>query len=158
MSLPTFLGLLLLVVAQGAPPAGPEHFFVGRTEGTGSVQIMLSGKHKISDRSTGRIDAGGVLVLEQLVDEEGKPARKRSWRLSRSAPDRITGTISDARGAVTGEIKGKVLYLRYRSTEGPWVEQSITLNPDGRTATNRMTFTRLGIQVATLVSTIRRLD
>lgn len=153
----SILSLLLLAAVQGAP-AGPEHFFVGRTEGTGTVQIMLSGTHKIGDRSIGRIDASGALLIDQVVDEEGKPARKRSWRLTRSAPDRIAGTISDARGPVAGEIRGRVLHLRYRSKEGPWVEQAITLNPDGRTATNRMTFTRFGMRVATLVSTIRRLD
>lgn len=154
----TILAMLLLVAAQGAPPKGPEYFFVGRTEGAGSVQIMFSGAHRFSDRSTGRIDASGALLLDQIVQEEGKPQRKRSWRLTRTAPNRVTGTISDVRGPVVGEIQGNVLHLRFRAAEGPAVEQWITLNPDGRTASNRMVFTRFGFRVATLVSTIRRLD
>lgn len=158
MPLSAFLGLLLFTAMQGAAPAGPEHFFVGRTAGSGIVQIMFAGKHKVGDRSTGRIDASGALLLDQIVDEEGKPARTRSWRLARSASGGITGTISDARGPVTGEIRGNILHLRYRSAEGPSVEQWITVNPDGRTASNRMTFTKFGIQVATLTSTVRRLD
>ena len=158
MPLSTLLGLLLLAVAQVAAPAGPEHFFVGRTEGVGVVDVFLSGRHKVRDRSHGRIDASGALLINQVVEEEGKPARTRRWRLVRSSPLRISGTISDARGPVAGEIKGNVLYLRYRSTEGPSVEQRITLHPDGRTASNSMTFRKFGFKVATMESTIRRMD
>ena len=65
----------------------------------------------------------------RIVEEQGKPARSRTWRLVRAAGNRITGTISDARGPVTGEVRGNVLHLRYRSAEGPSVEQWITLHP-----------------------------
>lgn len=151
------LGLLLLVAAPTSAFPPPEQFFVGRTEGAGTVSIMLSGRHGVRDRSHGRIEQGGILVLDQIVEEEGKPARRSSWRLVRSG-DRITGTISDARGPVSGEVAGNVIRLRFRSGEGPWVEQSITLHPGGRTATNHMTFSRFGLTVATLESTIRRVD
>lgn len=157
----TLLALALLAAAQGAaPPAaqGPEHFFVGRTEGAGTVHVILSGRHAVRDRSRGRIERGNVLILDQVVDEEGKPRRSRTWRLVRGAAGRITGTISDARGPVTGNVAGNVLHLRYRMAEGPSVEQSISLHPNGRTATNRMTFRRFGMRVATMESVIRRVD
>jgi hypothetical protein len=104
------------------------------------------------------MDRGGALVLDQVVEEEGKPARTRSWRLVRIGADRFAGTISDARGAVTGEVAGNVLHLRYRSVEGPSVEQWVTIHANGRSAHNRMVFRRFGFTVATLEGEIRRLD
>src|SRR3978361_1293043 len=108
------------------------------------------------DRTRGRMDAGGALLLDQIVEEEGKPARRRTWRLVRSGGNRITGTISDVRGAGAGEIGEKTLHLRYRLEEGPLVEQWVALHPGGRTAQNRMTFHRFGLKVATVESTIRK--
>jgi hypothetical protein len=153
---PALLSLLLLVQAPAAP--GPEHFFVGRTESRGTVSIALSGRHTVRDRSSGRIERGNILVLEQHVEEQGKPARSRTWRLVRAADNRITGTISDARGPVTGEVRGNVIHLRYQSAEGPGVEQWITMDPNGRVARNRMVFRRIGMTLATVESVIRRVD
>jgi hypothetical protein len=154
-------GLLLLAQAPAAPAPAPlphEQFFVGRTEGQSRVRVMLSGSHGVRDHGRGHIDRAGALVLDQVVEEEGKPARRRQWRLVRGAANRFTGTISDARGAVAGEVWGNVLHLRYRTLEGVSVEQWITLHPGGRTAHNHMTFHRFGLSVATLDGTIRRLD
>ncbi len=154
MSLSASLGFLLLAAA-----AAPEHFFVGRTEGAGTVNMALSGSHKVRDVSRGRLDKSGALILEQMVYEEGKPARRRSWRLVRSGPNRVSGTISDAVGPVTGDIRGNVLHLKYQAREASaQVEQWITLHPGGRTASNRMVFRKFGFKAATLNSTIRRLD
>jgi len=152
--------LAALLLALQAPAAfAPEQFFVGRIEGQGVVHVLLSGRRAVRDRSRGHIDRGGALVIDQIVEEEGKPARRRVWRLVRSGADRFTGTISDARGPVTGRVLGNVLHLSYRSVEGGvWVEQWITLLPGGRTARNRMAFSRFGLAVATLESTIRRVD
>lgn len=160
MILPHLLSALLLA-AQAAPaasPYAPEHFFVGRTEGTGTVHILIAGRHAVRDRGQGRMARDGALVLEQLVEEEGKPARRRSWRLVRSGPNGFTGTISDARGPVSGTLAGNVLHLRYRSVEGPSVEQWITLHPNRRTASNRMVFRRFGLVVARVETLIRRID
>lgn len=156
--MPLSASLALLLFA--APTAtAPEHFFVGRTEGSGTVRMVLSGSHKVRDVSRGRLDKSGALILEQMVYEEGKPARRRSWRLVRSGLNRVTGTISDAVGPVTGDIKGNVFHLRYRAREAnAQVEQWITLHPGGRTASNRMVFRKFGFKAATLESTIRKLD
>jgi hypothetical protein len=152
-----FPALLLLAAAPAA--TAPEHFFVGRTEGSGTVQMTIGGSHKVRDVSRGRLDGSGALILEQMVYEEGKPARRRSWRLARSGPSRITGTISDAIGPVTGTIQGNVLHLKYQAREASaQVEQWITLHPGGRTASNRMVFKKFGFKAATLNSTVRKLD
>jgi hypothetical protein len=153
-----FAPLLALLLAA-APPSAPEQFFVGRTEGSGTVQMIMAGSHKVRDVSRGRLDRSGALILEQMVYEEGKPARRRSWRLARAGGNRVTGTISDAVGPVTGEINGNVFHLKYRAKEAnAQVEQWITLHPNGRTASNRMVFRKWGLKAATLNSTIRKLD
>ncbi len=147
------------LLLAAAAPAAPEHFFVGRTEGSGTVQMIMAGSHKVRDVSRGHLDKSGALILEQIVYEEGKPTRRRSWRLARAGGNRITGTISDAVGPVTGEMKGNVLHLKYRAKEAnAQVEQWITLHPNGRTASNRMVFRKWGLKAATLESTIRKLD
>ena len=150
---------LLLLAAAPAASAPPEHFFVGRTEGAGTAQITLAGSRKVRDVTRGRLDRSGALILDQMVYEEGKPARRRSWRLVRSGPNRLSGTISDANGPVTGDIRGNVLHLRYQTRdEKAQVEQWITLHPGGRTASNRMVFKKFGFRAATLNSTIRKVD
>lgn len=155
MTLSTLFALLLV---QAAPPGSAlERFFVGRTEGSGTVHVIMSGRHAVRDHATGRMQ-GNTLVLDQVVAEEGKPPRRRVWRLTRAGGNAVTGSISDARGPVTGEVSGNMLHLRYRLAEGPSVEQWITLQPGGRTATNRMTFRRFGLNVATVESTVRRID
>ena len=142
-----------------AAPSAPEQFFVGRTEGSGTVQMIMAGSHKVRDVSRGRLDKSGALILDQMVYEDGKPARRRSWRLVRAGGNRIAGTISDAVGPVTGELNGNVLHLKYRAREAnAAVEQWITLHPGGRTASNRMIFRKFGFKAATLSSTIRKLD
>jgi hypothetical protein len=143
---------------QPAPGSALERFFVGRTEGSGTVNIIVSGRHKVRDRAAGRMDPGGALVLDQTVEEEGKPARRRVWRLVRAGGNRIGGTISDARGAVAGELAGNTLHLKYRLKEGPSVEQWITLQPGARTALNRMVFHRFGLKVATVESVVRKVE
>jgi hypothetical protein len=152
MILPALLGFLLVQ----APGPGLEQFFVGRTQGAGTVQVVMSGRHGVNDRGRGWMERG-TLVLQQIVEEQGKPARSRTWRLSR-AGNRIAGSISDARGPVEGEVNGNIVHLRYRSAEGPTVEQWLTFHPGGRTANNRMIFRRFGLEVARLEGTIRRLD
>lgn len=145
--------------APAASPAGAalERFFTGTTEGSGTVRIALSGSHRVRDRSRGRMERG-ALIIDQVVEEEGKPARRRSWRLVRSGGNKVAGTISDARGPVAGEVTGATLHLRYRLAEGPSVEQWITLQPGGRSARNRMVFHRFGLKVATVETVLRKVE
>lgn len=120
--------------------------------------MITSSPHSVRDQTQGRKDASGALLLDQTVEEEGKPARRRVWRLVRTDDNSITGTISDVRGAVSGEITGNTLYLRYKMKDGPSVKQWITLQPGGQTAKNRMTYHRFGLKVATVETVIRRAE
>ena len=133
-----------------------EHFFSGRTEGRGTVRILLSGTSQINSQGRGRVLPDGTLVLEHVVRQQGEPERRRTWRMRRVSTGRYTGTISDARGPVTAEIQGNRFHVTYRTQEGHNVDQWITFNGDGRTATNRMTFTRLGITIARVEERITR--
>ena len=150
------LFLLLLIQSPGAQ--GPEHFFVGRTVSTGTATILMNGSHAVRDHGRGRIERGNVLVLEQVVEEEGRPPRARTWRLVRRPDNRVTGTITGVRGPVTGDVRGNVIHLSYQSREGPAVEQWITVDPGRRTARNRMVYTRMGMPVATVDTVIRKVD
>lgn len=159
-----FIAVLAMSLLAASPDSGTgagsaiERFFIGTTEGSGTVSVIASGRHSVRDRSQGRRDASGALILNQVVEEEGKPARRRAWRLVHAGGNRITGTINDVRGGVTGEFTGNTLHLRYRMQDGPSVEQWITLQPDGRTAKNRMTYRRFGLKVATVETVIRRVE
>ena len=153
---PALLSFLLLVQASAAH--SPERFFVGRTVSSGTASIVMNGSHTVRDRGHGRIERGNTLILEQVVEEEGKPPRARTWRLTRGADNRVTGTITGVQGPVTGDVRGNVIHLSYRSSEGPAVEQWITVDPGRRTARNRMVYTRMGMVVATVDTVIRKVD
>jgi hypothetical protein len=150
--------IALLIFVQQPSGSALEQFFIGTVEGSGTVTVIMSGRHAVRDRTSGRRARDGALILDQTVEEEGRPARRRTWRLARTDGNRVTGTISDARGAVAGEIDGNTLHLRYRMAEGPSVDQRITLQPGGRTALNRMTFRRFGLRVATVETVIRKVE
>jgi hypothetical protein len=156
--MPALVLLSFLLLAQASAAQGPEHFFVGRTASTGTANIVMQGTRTVRDRGHGRIERGNILVLEQVVEEEGRPPRNRVWRLRRTPDNRITGTITDVQGPVTGNVSGNIIHLSYRSVDGPSVEQWIALAPGGRVARNRMVYSRMGIIVATVDTVIRRLD
>jgi hypothetical protein len=147
-----------LLLAPAVPETPLERFFIGTTEGSGSVNVLVAGSHSMRDRNRGRKDSSGALILDQIVEEQGKPPRHRAWRLVWAGANRVTGTISDASGAVAGQLDGNSLHLRYRLKGGPSVEQWISLHADGRSATNRMTFHRFGLKIASVESEIRKVE
>jgi hypothetical protein len=135
----------------------PMAFFTGRTEGAGRLKVALSPAKAVDVRGEGRIAADGTLVLRQVVEEYGKDPRRRVWRIREVSPGRYAGTLSDATGPVEGRLEGGRLRLSYRMTGGMRAVQLIEGAPDGRTARNRMTVSRLGVPVARLDETIRRI-
>jgi hypothetical protein len=158
ISMPASAHLSFLFLLQASATQGLEHFFVGRTVSTGSANILMSGTRTVRDQGRGRIERGNILILEQTVEEEGRPPRARTWRLRRTPDNRITGTISGARGPVSGTVSGNVIHLSYQSEDGPAVEQWIAIDPSRRVARNHMVFSRMGVAVATVDTIIRRLD
>ena len=145
--------------ADASAPAFPvASFFAGRTEGKGVLKVVMRGPRAIRVKSRGRTDPDGTLIVDQVIHEEGKPARARSWRLREVAPGRYAGTLSDAAGPVTGEAAGNRLHLRFAMSGGMAADQWLTLAPDGRSARNVLRVRKFGLPVAALEETIRKLD
>ncbi len=96
-------------------------------------------------------------MLEQVINEPGKPPRTRYWRLRETGPGRFAGTLTDAAGPVRIDLLGDRLRIRYKGKNHLNFEQWLT--PTGpRTLSNRMKVRRFGIVVAHLDEVIRKLD
>jgi len=144
-------------LAAAAPVFHAEEFFIGRTEGQGTIKVAFRAKMPMHVQSAGHVDRDGTLVLDQVVKHGDDPPDRRQWRLKRTAGGGYTGTISDGKGPVFAEVRGNCLHLRYTMTKGSMrAEQYIYLRPDGRTAINRMTVKKVGITFATVEEVIRK--
>lgn len=154
-------GMLLFLALAGAtaaPAFDPLRFFTGATRGTAQLKVILRAAKPVTVRGSGRRQPDGALVLDQWVTEGSKPPRPRHWRLWQIAPGRYTGTLTDARGPVTGAVQGRTLRLSFTSDGGFRVRQTLTLQPDGRTLANRLEARRFGIRVAVLTERIVKID
>lgn len=144
-----------------ASPSGPpfvaERFFIGRLDGVGTLKVVMSGATTTHVASVGTLDADGTLRLDQHIEQQGKPARDRQWRIRPLGNGRYTGTLTDASGPVAGDVEGNRLHLTFPMSGGMRVDQWLTLSPDGRVAQNHMIVRKIGIVVATLDETIRKL-
>lgn len=156
------LAALATVSATPPPPApapaDPLAFFTGRTEGTGTMKILFRSAHQLHVHGSGTMQGDGSILVEQIVRSEGEKPVKRQWRIRQTTPGRYAGTLSDARGPIAGESVGDRFRLNYRTTSGYTVEQWITFAPDGRSARNLLSAKKLGVVVARLDETIRKLD
>jgi hypothetical protein len=156
-----FLILAALATVSAAPAPAPRFdpvtFFSGRTEGVGTMKIMLRGSRAVRVQGHGQVQRDGSIVLDQTVNAGGK-SQSRKWHLRETAPGRYSGTLSDARGAVAGDSAGNRFHLAYQSKSGFAVEQWITLAADGRSARNLLTAKKFGMTVGKLDETIRKLD
>ena len=141
-----------------ATPFSPQLFFAGRTEGDGTLRKILSKPDHVLVHGSGRIDPDGVLVVDQIVLDGAKPPKHRAWRISEIAPGRYAGTLSDAAGPIAGDASANRLHLHFRMKGGLDAQQWLTLAPDRRSAHNIMRIHKLGILVASLDETIRKVD
>ena len=145
--------------AAAAPaPFDPAVFFNGRTQGAGKLKIILRRSVDVRVEGSGHVERDGTLVLAQVVHEGDKPARTRRWRIRETSPGHYAGTLSDAQGPVTGEVTANRLHLAFTSLDGYANEQWITFAADGRSAHNVLKVHKLGMTVAELDETIRKLD
>ena len=162
---------------QGAAPAPPQAeapvfdpfaFFLGTSEGTGTLAKAMADDVPVRVTSTGRIETEArrestwaappvrVLVLDQVVNEGEKPPRQRQWRLREVAPGRYAGTLTGALTPIEGRTEGNRLVLTFTIKGGLSVRQELTLSADGSHAANVMTVTKLGLTVAVLSEDIRK--
>jgi hypothetical protein len=151
-----------------APRFDPFAFFLGTSEGTGTLANVMAQDTLIRVSSTGRIETEArreaswsvpparVLVVDQVVTESDKPARKRQWRLTEIAPGRYAGTLSDAISPVEARAEGNRLVITFTIKGSFAVRQELTLAPDGQSAANVMQVSKLGLTVAVLSEDIRK--
>ncbi|MFD1612164.1 DUF3833 family protein [Sphingomonas tabacisoli] len=149
---------------RGAEMARPEPFFDvvaffnGRTMGDGRVKILFSSAERLRVDGQGHRDPDGTLVLDQQVRRGDRKIQSRQWRMRPIGGGRIAGTLSDASGPVSGDVRGNVLHLSYPMKDGTKVEQWIYLQTGGQLAVNRMNISKFGLTVATIDEAIRKLD
>jgi hypothetical protein len=151
-----------------APAFDPFTFFLGTSEGTGTLAKAMADDVPVRVTSTGRIETEArresawaapprqVLVLDQVVTEGDKPLRQRQWRLTEVAPGRYEGTLSEAIGPVEARAEGNRLVITFTIKGGFAVRQELTLAPDGRSAANVLTVKKLGMTLAVLSEDIRK--
>lgn len=136
-----------------------ERFFTGRTEGEATLKVVWRDPVPVRVHGQGRLLVDGTLVLDQIVERAGKQPQRRQWRIRPTgAAGRYSGLLTDATDLVEGVVKGNELRLSYPMKDGLRATQYLYLQSDGRTARNRMTITKLGIKVAELDETIRKVD
>jgi hypothetical protein len=151
-----------------APLFDPFIFFAGASAGEGTLAKAMAGPVAVRVTSTGRIETEvrreaawaapprRVLVLDQVVREGDKPARKRQWCIHEVAPGRYAGSLTGALTPIDGRTEGNRLVLTFTIKGGLSVRQELTLSADGQRAANVMRVTKLGLTVAVLSEDIRK--
>jgi hypothetical protein len=156
------LSLILAACGASAPAATPAFdplaFFSGASRGEGTLKVMTKASVKLRVESLGRPDGKGGITLDQIIKEGRKAARKRRWVLRQTSPTTMTGTITDNPGTVRGRMEGNRLLLNYTMNGGLKAEQVLTMQPGGRSITNRMTVRKFGLPVAQVDEVITKLD
>ena len=145
-------------LARPRPVFDVAAFFAGRTHGDATLKIIFKDPEPVRVEGNGRAAPDGTLVLDQVVRRGKRAPESRQWRFRPLGGNRYAGTLTDATGPVSGEVHGNMLHLRYPMKDSVSAEQWIYLQPDGRTALNRMRLTKLGLTVGRLDETIRKLD
>ena len=135
-----------------------QQFFEGRTESRGEIRQLFSKPRAVVSHGKGHTEPDGTLVLSQVVQQAGDAPQQRLWRLREDRLGHCTGTVTDGVGLVDGDLSGNQLHMRFRLKGGLNVEQWMSFDPDGRSATNRITIRKLGFSVASLNETIRKTD
>ena len=76
----------------------------------------------------------------------------------RATPNGYTGSISDATGPVKVEVKGATATIRYKMKEGGISVHQVLTMRDRKTLASNVTGKKLGVRVARIDATIRKVD
>ena len=149
--------LLLLAAAPPPHPLDIAGFFTGRTHADNNLKIVFHSTSKLIVDSIGRRQ-GNEFVQTDIVHEGSKPARTRIWRTHEIAPGHFGGTLSDATGPVDITVRGNSAVIRYTMTGGLDIEETMTLQADGRSLANHVIAKKFGLTFAHVEGVIRKLD
>jgi Protein of unknown function (DUF3833) len=148
---------LLPTPAAAKPAHSPMQFFEGRTEGIGTIRIMLGKPYRTRSIGHGRFEPDGTMVFVQRVVDDGRPPRERRWKIRQIAPRRFSGTMNEALGPVAiEEIAGRFRF-RFRMKGNLSVEQWLIPLAGGTTARNTLTIRKFGVKVGTSDGMLRKL-
>lgn len=159
------LAQVVILLALGAP-AGTDPdpkldmtgFFTGKTHADNVIKIALHGPHKLIVDSVGGRNKEGEFILIDNVQEEGKPARKRTWAMRPVSANHFTGSLSDAIGPVDVVVAGNNATIRYIMKDGNMkIEQRLALQGTG-ILSNYVIARKFGFRFATVQGTIRKQD
>ncbi len=143
--------------ASSGTTFNPIAFFAGRTHGDATLDTLVESPVRVTVNSVGRVQ-GNTLILDQAIRTADQPARMRRWTMRPVSPNRFSGTLTDAIGPVHGTTAGPRAYIRYTMKGGFQVEQQLALQRGGKVVLTRLEVTQMGVRVATLEETIRKLD
>lgn len=143
-------------VASAEQSINPLRFFEGRTVVDGTVRVMFHKPYKTHSVGQGEIEHDGSLTLVQHVVDEGKAPHDRKWRVRSTGRDSFSAMMSEAVGPVTIERTGDDYTFRYKMKGKLSVEQVLSPMPDGRSARNIGKVKRMGVVVARMTGTIRK--
>ena len=122
-----------------------------------TVKVVMSKPYRSRTLGNGQLLPDGSLSLVQQVQDEGKPAASRRWKIRKIDEDSFSGTMSDAIGPVNvEEIDGRYRF-KFKMKGNLAVEQWVTPLADGRTAKSSASVRKFGMRVATSEGFIRRL-
>ena len=138
-------------------PENPLRFFEGRTEMISLVKLMTKRPYRSRTTGQGRIASDGTLHLVQRVEDQGKRAYDRRWRIRQVGPNRFSGTMSEAKGPVTAQQIGGRYRFRFKMRGSISIEQWLTPIPGGRAARSTVTIRKLGMTVGHSEGMIRKL-
>jgi hypothetical protein len=144
--------------ASAAGPAGsPMKFFEGRTEGTGTIRLVLGKAYRTRSIGHGHFEPDGTMVFVQRVVDEGKPPHERRWKIRQTGLRQFSGTMSEAIGPVKiDEIAGRFRF-RFRMKGNLSIEQWLIPLAGGTTARNTATIRKFGVKVGTSDGMLRKL-
>ena len=145
------------VSATSSRPENPLRFFEGRTEMTSTVKLVTKRPYRSRTFGQGRIAPDGTLHLVQRVEDDGRRAYDRRWRIRQVGPGRFSGTMSEARGPVTAQEVGGRYRFRFRMKGSIAIEQWLTPVPGGQAARSTVTIRKLGMTVGHSEGVIRKL-
>ncbi len=148
---------LLPAPAAAGPAYSPMKFFEGRTEGVGTVRIMLGKAYRTRSIGHGHFEPDGTMVFVQKVVDEGKPPHERRWKIRQIGPRHFSGTMTEALGPVKiEEIAGRFRF-RFRMKGNLSGEQWLVPLAGGTTARNTLTIRKFGVKVGTSEGMLRKL-
>ena len=143
-------------LASPSPEFSPQAFFSGKTIGEGTLDIAFSQPTHTHVVGHGKVESDGTLILVQQVKEGSKPPRTRTWHIRPAGRENFQGTLSDAEGPISANVRGNLLHIRFKGKDGLDNEQWLYLQPGKRVALNRLVVSKFGIAVATLNETITK--